>query len=524
MALAVGTAGAEAPFKVAPAWQAGGAGAGRLTVTLTPAPDHYVYADKFQVTVEPPAVLAPETVPPPVAKYDEFAETNVLTYAHVTTFAYQVTGAAANLAIGVAYQGCGNGLCYPPELVRFRLQGGAFVPVAVTAPAAAPASAAPVEGWAAQAEHFTLAGRESGYLDKTAFLAFLDRAAAGQGTAPDALQTAWRKRGLGAVVLLILLGGLLLNLTPCVLPMIPVNLAIIGAGARAGSRWRGFLLGGTYGIGMLVVYGVLGLAVVLAGAKFGALNASPWFNLAIALVFGVMGLGLFDVFAIDLSRFQGQGPAGARRGGFAAALVLGGLAALLAGACVAPVLISVLLLAADLYARGQAAGLLLPFLLGAGMALPWPFAGAGLAFLPKPGRWMNRVKYAFGVLILLMALWYGYLGITLVQARVSPDSVTAHEAVELAAKAGWRTSLDEGLALARRERKPVFIDLWASWCKNCLKMEKATFQDTGVRARLDGYVRIKYRAEDLGDPAVKAVMDHFGAVGLPTYVILQPKE
>ena len=190
----------------------------------------------------------------------------------------------------------------------------------------------------------------------------------------------------------------------------------------------------------------------------------------------------------------------------------------------APVLISVLLLAADLYARGQAAGLLLPFLLGAGMALPWPFAGAGLAFLPKPGRWMNRVKYAFGVLILLMALWYGYLGITLVQARVSPDSVTAHEAVELAAKAGWRTSLDEGLALARRERKPVFIDLWASWCKNCLKMEKATFQDAGVRARLDGYVRIKYRAEDLGDPAVKAVMDHFGAVGLPTYVILQPKE
>ena len=63
-----------------------------------------------------------------------------------------------------------------------------------------------------------------------------------------------------------------------------------------------------------------------------------------------------------------------------------------------------ILLSADLYSKGTVAGLLLPFLLGVGMALPWPFAGAGLSFLPKPGKWMEKVKYGFGVLILVFAI------------------------------------------------------------------------------------------------------------------------
>ena len=86
-------------------------------------------------------------------------------------------------------------------------------------------------------------------------------------------------RGPLAILLLVLVGGLALNLTPCVLPMIPINLAIIGAGAQAGSRSRGFLLGGAYGAAMAFVYGVLGLIVILTAGTFGTINASPWFNL-----------------------------------------------------------------------------------------------------------------------------------------------------------------------------------------------------------------------------------------------------
>ena len=95
------------------------------------------------------------------------------------------------------------------------------------------------------------------------------------------------------------------------------------------------------------------------------------------------------------------------------AFSLNGMAALLAGACVAPVVISVLLLSTQLYSKGAVVGLLLPFLLGLGMALPWPFAGASLTFLPKPGQWMKWVKYSFGVLILVFSFYYGHLAYNL---------------------------------------------------------------------------------------------------------------
>src|SRR5205823_11026564 len=137
-----------------------------------------------------------------------------------------------------------------------------------------------------------------------------------------------------------------------VLPMIPINLAIIGAGAQSGSRARGFLLGSAYGAAMAVVYGVLGLVVILTAGTFGTINSSPWFNLAIAALFVVLGLAMFDVLFIDFSRFSSRmniGPSS--RGSFLVAFGMGAIAALLAGACVAPVVVQVVLFSSDLYAK-----------------------------------------------------------------------------------------------------------------------------------------------------------------------------
>jgi thiol:disulfide interchange protein len=90
-------------------------------------------------------------------------------------------------------------------------------------------------------------------------------------------------------------------------------------------------------------------------------------------------------------------------------------------------------------------------------------------------------------------------------------------------KEGWTPSLAEGLATAKREGKPVLIDMWATWCKNCLTMDKTTLEDPAVTAALSGYIKIKFQAEDPDSPSVKPVMQRFDAVGLPTYVILRPK-
>src|SRR5213075_2908003 len=123
-----------------------------------------------------------------------------------------------------------------------------------------------------------------------------------------------------------------------------------------------------------------------------------------------------------------------------------------------PVVIQVVLFSSNLYAKGTTIALALPFCLGVGMAVPWPIAGAGLAALPKPGAWMVRVKQVMGVLILVTAAYYGYEAYGLFANRwVDPAAVSS--SVQEKLKAGWHASLAEGLATARREHKPVLIDM-----------------------------------------------------------------
>jgi thiol:disulfide interchange protein DsbD len=366
-------------------------------------------------------------------------------------------------------------------------------------------------------DEFEVAGTGA-YMTKAEFLTFIDNAEA--GVKPQGMLEG---QGPFAILVLVFLGGLALNLTPCVLPMIPINLAIIGAGAQSGRRGRGFVLGSAYGAAMALVYGVLGLVVILTAGTFGSINASPWFNASLAVLFIVLALAMFDIINIDFSRLSSRIQFKQEsRGSVGLAFGMGAVAALLAGACVAPVVIQVVVFASERYAAGVPVALALPFVLGLGMALPWPIAGAGMAALPKPGMWMVRVKQAMGVFILATAAYYGYVAYEGFANRwVDPASVSA--GVESQIKSGWKASLAQGLTEAKRDGKPVLVDFWATWCKNCLVMDETTLVDPDVVARLTGYVKIKVQTEDPDASPNKELLKRIGAIGLPAYAILRKK-
>ena len=337
-----------------------------------------------------------------------------------------------------------------------------------------------------------------GYMSADDFIAFLE----GRASAEDGRLA---RAGGWLMLLLVLLGGLAMNLTPCVLPMIPVNLIVIGRSAKRGAA---------YGLGIALAYGALGVAAAFGGLAFGTIQGSPWFNAAVALVFAGLSLALFDVWFVDLSRFRpsitSSTPSQSNNPNNRTILpfFLGALSAVLAGACVAPILISVLLLTADLAAKGNRLAVLLPFVMGVGMALPWPFVGAGLRVLPKPGMWMKNVNRVFGVIVLGFAAWYGCLAWRGFSRKARDSSPSRLESAT-------PETLEARLATLPR---PVLVDCWATWCKNCAAMDRVLDEEKTRRA-LQPFAVLRVQAEDISE--LRRVKGFEAIRGLPAFVLFE---
>ena len=341
-----------------------------------------------------------------------------------------------------------------------------------------------------------------GYMDADTFIAFLEDRDA-ESASPLAGKSWW------LVILLVLFGGICMNLTPCILPMMPINLMIIG---RSASR------GALYGLGIALAYGTLGILAAAGGMVFGEIQGNPWFNAAIAILFLILALAMLGVFFIDFSK---------KRNGLTSmrdsmwpdffAFFMGVVSAVLAGACVAPILIAVLLLTADLFAKGMYIALALPLILGIGMALPWPFAGAGLQILPKPGAWMTRVNKLFGIIMLGFAAWYGNLAWNgFVNARVESKPIQADTG-----RQGYISIQSPEKFSLKGLNRPVLVDCWATWCKNCSAMDWTTLSDIKVKGALKsrGFTLVKLQCEDVA--ALKRLPGFGDVVGLPAFLIFE---
>ena len=516
-----GAAAEAAPFAVAAA-RATWADQPAVRVSFDFPADHHLYSS-FSVAAPDGAALAPLSVPAP----DVDDPNDVEPYYSKSFSAFYAPPAADSVV--VTYQGCAGTVCFMPETVVLSL-GAAPDSAPAAVPEAAAAAPAATDGFplAARGEPRRLVG----YADAPAFLAFLDPVAA-----PAAPASAWklflddpgqflRRRGVLPAIVLILVGGFLLNLTPCVLPMIPINLAIIGAAGGGASRRARFGLGLVYGLGLAFAYGALGLVVVLTGSVFGAINSSPVFNGAIAILFVALALAMFDVWQLDFSRFRATG-GWTGRARLPAIFAMGGISAVLAGACVAPVLVAVLALSGSLYAQGVSSALALPFLLGVGMALPWPLAAAGLAVLPKPGAWMEKVKKVFGVLILLLAAYYAWNAFSAFRAPPAASGAAASATASVFRRFDFGADKPEAfaalLAEAAASGKPVLLDFGAHWCKVCKLMDATTLRDPAVVEKLETCFPIQVLADEPNVAPARDALAPFALQGYPTF-LLYPAE
>ena len=202
--------------------------------------------------------------------------------------------------------------------------------------------------------------------------------------------------------------GLLLALTPCVLPMIPIlSSIIVGQGGKV-SHMRGLALAAVYSLGMALVYTAFGVAAGLLGQGLAASLQNPWVLSVFALLLAALSLSMFGFYELQIpANWQSKlsSTSGKLNGGhFAGVFIMGGISALIVGPCVAAPLAGALLYISQ---TGNAAtGGIALFSLAAGMSVPLLLAGwsAG-ALLPKAGGWMDGVKYFFGVLLLATALY-----------------------------------------------------------------------------------------------------------------------
>lgn len=202
--------------------------------------------------------------------------------------------------------------------------------------------------------------------------------------------------------LAVFVAGLLVSFTPCVYPVIPLTLGCIGA-RSAGSKSKGFLLSLVYVLGMAVVYAALGAFAALSGKLFGAIGSSPvtYFIVAnVCLALGLAMLGVFEIPQLNLVPATGA----PRKGGYLGVFIIGCFAGLIVGPCTAPVLAALLVYVGS--RQNLVYGISLLFVFGYGVGFLFILLGTFtglLASMPKSGVWLERVKKAFGWVLVFAA-------------------------------------------------------------------------------------------------------------------------
>ncbi|MDN5096720.1 protein-disulfide reductase DsbD [Aliarcobacter butzleri] len=389
----------------------------------------------------------------------------------------------------------------------------------------------------------------------------------------DSIANNLKEKNLLLVLLTFFGFGLLLSLTPCVFPMIPILSSIIVGASKNETMTasRGFFLSLVYVLSMSIAYTIAGVIAGIFGANLQVALQNPYVLVIFALIFVALAFSMFGYFEIRLPQAiqnrVNKTTDGKEKQGVVGIAVMGFLSALIVGPCVAPPLAGALVYIGQ---TGDAIlGGLALFVMSLGMGVPLLLIGLGAGkFMPKPGGWMESITKIFGIVMLGVAIWlldrvlnaniimylwallllgsaiylkiYQHilaqlitvvifiLGVVLFVGAISGATNPLNPLEKFTSSKMTQVS-DEKLIFKKvkniqelelaikNSNKPVMLDFWASWCVSCKELEEITFQDEQVINKLQEFTLLKADVTENNDED-KALQKKFGVVGPPALI------
>ncbi len=373
--------------------------------------------------------------------------------------------------------------------------------------------------------------------------------------------------------------GLLLALTPCIFPMIPILSSIIvqqsnSQGGKMSAR-QGLFLSIVYVLSMSFAYTIAGVLAGIFGANLQVMLQNPVVITIFAAIFVALAFSMFGYYEIGLpaswqTKLNKTSEKGSKKGGIAGVAVMGFLSALIVGPCVAPPLAGALIYigqTGDAVLGGAAL-----FVMSLGMGVPLLLIGLGAGkYMPKPGGWMENVTRIFGIVMLAIALWmleriisdtlfmflcavlligtavylerFKHLIVKTITAIIfiygvivfigaisgSKNILDPLESLKGGSGASiqkehlnWQyvRSLDELEKIVSSSKQPVMIDFWASWCVSCKEFDNITFKDQRVLDELSKYKLLKVDVTK-NTAADKELMKRFNLFGPPAMIFFE---
>jgi thiol:disulfide interchange protein DsbD len=359
------------------------------------------------------------------------------------------------------------------------------------------------------------------------------------------------------------LGGLLASLTPCVYPVIPLAVSVVGSWGEVGRR-RAAFLSAMYAAGMTTTYAALGVVAGLTGAFFGSWSASPAFQFFFALLMWTFGAGMLGVYVFRLpsglvdwaSSVGGPGPLGS--------LLAGAVSGIMAAGCTGPALGGILVWIGATQDATSAALLMVCFSLG--LSLPFFLLGTVLPRLPRPGRWLAWVETALGLILIGAGSYFAVKGLELLgvranahlamaggllallalggSARLAPSGAPGEARIATASLVALMAigTTSAGLGIAAQEQpagggvewievrssdefrkalaarpvdRPVIVDFHADWCADCKAVQRSVFRDAEVvRLVNERFTPVRVDATS-GADSVSEAAERYQVPGVP---------